>query len=175
MGKQGAVWGWISRIRHILRGQSYLHKRKMRKNRQKDTSDLHFYNHRARRYGFMSNFYQAKVLIDGKTWPTTEHYFQAMKFAGVDDALLERVRAADSPGKAAALGRSKKFRHRKDWNEGFVDKHGRFTRVKLEVMRKALRAKFDQHLDLKEKLLATGGRKLVERTKKDRYWGDGGD
>ena len=31
-------------------------------------------------YGFCSNFFKSPVHIDGKTWPTTEHYFQAMKF-----------------------------------------------------------------------------------------------
>ena len=35
-----------------------------------------------RAYGQFSNFYKAEVLIDDKTWPTTEHYFQAQKFVG---------------------------------------------------------------------------------------------
>ena len=25
--------------------------------------------------GFMSNFFPASIQIDGKTWPTTEHYY----------------------------------------------------------------------------------------------------
>ena len=36
-------------------------------------------------------------------------------------------------------------------------------------------AKFTQHQNLKEELLATGGSFLVEHTKRDKYWGDGGD
>ena len=39
----------------------------------------------------------------------------------------------------------------------------------------ALIAKFTQHEDLKEQLLATGNSLLVEHTKRDKYWGDGGD
>ena len=42
-------------------------------------------------------------------------------------------------------------------------------------MYKALVAKFTQHEDLKEQLLETGEKILVEHTKKDNYWGDGGD
>lgn len=42
-------------------------------------------------------------------------------------------------------------------------------------MHKALLAKFTQHEDLKEKLLDTGDCLLVEHTKNDAYWGDGGD
>ena len=47
--------------------------------------------------------------------------------------------------------------------------------VKLDVMYKALLAKFSQHDDLKTILLDTGNRMLVEHTSNDRYWGDGGD
>ena len=34
------------------------------------------------KYGQFSNFYRAEITIDGKTFPTTEHYFQAVKFIG---------------------------------------------------------------------------------------------
>ncbi len=42
-------------------------------------------------------------------------------------------------------------------------------------MFKAVRAKFTQHPDLRARLLATGNAELVEHTKNDAYWGDGGD
>ena len=41
-------------------------------------------------------------------------------------------------------------------------------------MKKALRFKFDQNKDLKDELLATNPAYLVEHTKNDKYWGDGG-
>ena len=53
---------------------------------------------------------------------------------------------------------------RKDW-EG----------VKIDIMRKALLAKFIQHDDLRKKLKDTGKRLLVERSPYDKFWGDGGD
>ncbi|KAF9577521.1 hypothetical protein BGW38_007217, partial [Lunasporangiospora selenospora] len=32
-------------------------------------------------YGQFSNFYPSPIFVDGLEWPTTEHYFQAQKFA----------------------------------------------------------------------------------------------
>ena len=42
-------------------------------------------------------------------------------------------------------------------------------------MREALQAKFTQHPALRELLLRTAHRRLIEHTRNDRYWGDGGD
>lgn len=39
----------------------------------------------------------------------------------------------------------------------------------------AIKAKFTQHKDLNQLILSTGDRKIVEHTKNDNYWGDGGD
>ncbi|KAI5072874.1 hypothetical protein GOP47_0012980 [Adiantum capillus-veneris] len=136
--------------------------------------DIHFYHQHKSPYGCFSNFYAAEIFLDGKKWPTTEHYFQAMKFPS-DPALVERVRTTSTPSKAAAFGRDRRFPLRQDWNKEFVGADGRTTNTKLEVMRIALRAKFDQHPLLRQTLLSTRGCKLVERTANDHYWGDGGD
>jgi ribA/ribD-fused uncharacterized protein len=42
-------------------------------------------------------------------------------------------------------------------------------------MRAAVLAKFQQHEDIREILMATGDAKIVEHTTNDAYWGDGGD
>ena len=42
---------------------------------------IHFYSPRDE-YGCFSNFFAAPIRLGGKTWPTSEHYFQAQKFAG---------------------------------------------------------------------------------------------
>lgn len=42
-------------------------------------------------------------------------------------------------------------------------------------MYEGLRYKFCQNKELKQKLLATGDRKLIQHTKNDKYWADGGD
>lgn len=122
---------------------------------------INFYRERDA-FGYFSNFSKHSVEIDGKSWPTSEHYFQAMKFA--DPALQERVRKAATPSIAAKLGRDRGNPLRSDWES-----------VKEDVMRKAIRAKFTQHPNLKLLLLDTANAKLVEQTKNDSYWGDGGD
>jgi len=111
-------------------------------------------------YGYMSNFSSHPVELDGRSWPTTEHYFQAQKFAGTPHE--ETIRRASSPAEAARRGRDRKLPLREDWES-----------VKDGIMRKAVLAKFTQHLDLKRLLLETGDDELVEDTTRDHYWGCG--
>ncbi len=113
-------------------------------------------------YGEFSNFAPAPITLKGTTWPTSEHYFQAQKFAGHPDE--EAIRQAESPAKAAQMGRERTRPLRVDWET-----------VKESVMREALYAKFTQHEGLREKLLATGDALLIEHTQHDAYWADGGD
>lgn len=113
-------------------------------------------------FGAFSNFAASPILVEGKRYPTTEHYFQAQKFAGTDYA--ETIRRAKTPLRAARLGRSRRERLRSDWES-----------VKRAVMERALLAKFTQHADLRALLLSTGEARLVEHTATDAYWGDGGD
>lgn len=113
-------------------------------------------------YGCFSNFSAHAIRLKGKTWPTTEHYFQAQKFCGTDHE--DAIRLTKSPMIAARMGRDRKKPLRKDWEA-----------VKDNIMREAVRAKFTQHEDLRTILLGTGDAKLVEHTRNDRYWGDGGD
>lgn len=113
-------------------------------------------------YGCFSNFSRHGVFLRGNSWPTSEHYFQAQKFAGTDHE--EAVRQAERPKEAANMGRDRKRPLRADWES-----------VKDQIMLEVVRAKFSQHDDLKEILLGTGTAKLVEHTANDSYWGDGGD
>ena len=122
---------------------------------------IYFYRTRDS-YGFLSNFAAAPITLDERVWPTTEHFFQAQKFA--DAAIQERIRQANSPMDAATLGRNRAFPLRSDWEA-----------VKDDVMYEALRAKFTQHSLLRSQLLATGDAQLVEHTTNDSYWADGGD
>lgn len=123
---------------------------------------LYFYGH-TKPDGEFSNFWPAPIEIDGKVWPTTEHYFQKEKFPH-NPAYQEQIRYARTPAIAKKMGSTRLVKLRDDWEQ-----------VKDAVMDKALRAKFTQHPELREKLLATGERPLVEHTVKDSYWADGGD
>lgn len=58
--------------------------------------DVKFYSHNVGTYKCFSNFSPHKVDIDGKIWPTSEHYFQAMKFPDYPE-FQEEIRLAKSP------------------------------------------------------------------------------
>lgn len=123
---------------------------------------IHFYRTQEE-YGAFSNFSTHPIVLDGQTWPTTEHYFQAMKFPE-DRERQAWIRQAKTPGLAKRRAWAKGAVLRADW-----DTH------RIQVMLHALRAKFTQHPDLRELLLSTGAEELVEHSFRDRYWGDGGD
>jgi N-glycosidase YbiA len=113
-------------------------------------------------YGEFSNFAAFPIELDGRIWPTSEHYFQAQKFAGTEHEEL--IRTTPSPVTVAKIGRDRKRPLRADWEE-----------VKDEIMRQAVQAKFDQHPRLAAMLIETGDADIVEHTVNDAYWGDGGD
>ena len=120
---------------------------------------LRFYS-TADEFGEFSNFAEYPIQLDGERWPTVEHYFQAQKFA--DLAYRKKIRMAKTPMIAARLGRDRSRKLRRDWES-----------VKVDVMRKAVRAKFGQHEDLRQLLLSTGGARLIEQTEDDDFWGCG--
>lgn len=122
---------------------------------------IHFYSV-SDEFGEFSNFAGFPIQLDGQTWPTSEHYFQAQKFD--DEDYRQKIRKTASPMIAARLGRSRKQKLRRDWEA-----------VKIDVMRKAVEAKFTQHEELRTLLLSTEESKLVEHTENDDFWGDGGD
>ncbi len=113
-------------------------------------------------YGCFSNFSPHTVVIDGVEWRTSEHYFQAMKF--LDRKLQAKAMDIVSPMKVALFGRDRTLPLRPDWDE-----------VKDDVMRKVVFQKVIQNKEMFDTLLATKDAELIEHTKNDAYWADGGD
>ena len=102
--------------------------------------------------------------MDEKLWPTTEHYFQAMKFPTRPE-YQEEIRKKSNPSVAKKMGQERDG-FRPDWEK-----------VKDNVMFECLKVKFakENHPELHEILLSTGNAFLVEHTRNDIYWADGGD
>ncbi|WP_329619838.1 NADAR family protein [Streptomyces sp. NBC_01255] len=121
---------------------------------------IYFYGADEIPHGCFSNFSPHAFLADGLRWPTSEHYFQAQKFAGT--AHADRIRRAPSVMQAAELGRTRSYPLRRDWDG-----------VKDDVMRRAVYEKFMQNQEIRLILLATGQQRLVEDTTTDHYWGRG--
>lgn len=107
-------------------------------------------------YYFLSNFYEVPVTYEGMTFSSNEAAFQAMKSTS-PKVRMEFCQL--NPSEAKHHGRM--ITLRKDWEE-----------VKLKIMTDLVRAKFEQHEDLRQKLLATGDAYLEEgNTWGDRIWG----
>lgn len=108
-------------------------------------------------YRFLSNFSPASIRWQGRIWPTVEHAYQASKT--LDLFEQEAIRLTSEAGAAKRLGRGVTLRP--DWFE-----------VRLAIMAELVSCKFDQHPDLKAKLLATGDAQLVEGNRwHDGFWG----
>jgi ribA/ribD-fused uncharacterized protein len=118
---------------------------------------IHFFS-KSETHRELSNFAPFGIDLDGKRWPTTEHYYQAQKFA--DAELQRRIRQAPKPIIAKSIADQHRDRIRPDWDA-----------VKDEVMYRAVRRKLELHAELRALLLATGEEELVESAPNDTYWG----
>ena len=109
-----------------------------------------------------TNYFPVRLNLNGKVWPSAEHYFQAMKFPD-NPVYQETIRTAKTPAQAKALGTNESIPIRPDW-----------TTYRDKVMLMTIREKFsDRHPELKEMLLSTGSAVLRDASPMDNYWGIG--
>ncbi len=135
-----------------------------------------FYD-KARPLYSLVNFSQHPVIIDGVNYPTTEHFFQAQKFAAPDptndkrQAFLQAVKVRGN-GPADALTVAREWT--KNWNDA---QKKQWYAQNEQVMEKALRAKCEQHPSIATELLSTTNSCLVEDTgeRNETIWGWGND
>lgn len=111
-----------------------------------------------------SNFSATPVVIDGREYATTEHYFQSMKFIDTDPDYAEEIRVAPTPFKSKSLGKSRQH----PWVGVEV-----WNQQRDDVMRTALFAKALQNPSFVVALFETGDRELIEAAPRDYYWGEG--
>ena len=88
------------------------------------------------KYGCFSNFSKHGFELNDRYWSTSEHYFQAQKFAGTE--YEEEIQLSATPMEAANLGRDRNKPLRKDWEQ-----------VKDSIMKEAVLAKFKTHDDIR--------------------------
>ncbi len=110
----------------------------------------------------LSNFSAHKIVFDAVEYPTVEHAFHAQKFS--DETLRMQIRSCGSPLEAWTLARELKARRRNDWNN-----------VKVGILTELIRAKIQQHTEVKDALLATGTEEIIEINPNDAFWGNGKD
>lgn len=126
--------------------------------------EIRFYRANEKPYGAFSNLFRRDVEFEGILYPTAEHAYQVGK------ARRPEVRAwllaAPTPALLAMAAHGLyQWDVAPDWAE-----------KKFDRMRAVLRAKFVQHVDLRELLLSTGDARLVEAATVDntvnRLWGE---
>ena len=108
------------------------------------------------KHAFLSNFHRCWVNLDGVMYPSSESAFMSGKNESAE--WKHTCATATSPGVIKAAGYKIKL----------VDG---WDTLRLEVMLKALRAKF-RNPELQRRLLATGDAILIEGNRwNDKFWG----
>lgn len=107
----------------------------------------------------LRNEFPAPIVIGSRTYSTVTHAYWALAVA--DERRQAEILDADRPQDAQKLAADSTLRD--DWPQ-----------MRLAVMTRLLRAKFDQHPDLAETLTATGTNRLIYADMHSRYWGDWG-
>ena len=144
---------------------------------------LHYQTKDEQKWYPFSNFLKSPITIDGITYPTTETFFQCEKVnpknlqgKGLSEEEIEACRQKWQSmvglyaGDAAKRGRDRDTRIAPDWDNPA-------NPLCESAMYCALKAKFTQHADLRELLLSTEERRIVEDTAQsaDYKWGCGAD
>jgi ribA/ribD-fused uncharacterized protein len=136
-----------------------------------------YYRRDREAFGFCSHFHPSPIEIEGETWATVEHYYQAQKSA--DPAFRQAIRAAAAPGHAKRLAAPPTAPRRVSAGSWFrklgVEPRADWHEVKLDIMRRGDHAKFTQHKALQAMLLATGDAELIEDSTSEPFWGIGKD
>jgi ribA/ribD-fused uncharacterized protein len=110
-----------------------------------------------------SQWFEAPFTVDGVAYPTAEHWMMAEKARLFGDReTLGRILAAGNPGEAKKLGREVRDFDEQAWNA-----------ARWEIVVRGNEAKFAQHPQMREYLLNTGDRVLVEASPRERIWGIG--
>jgi N-glycosidase YbiA len=125
-------------------------------------------------FEFLSNFYPCPIKLDGETWPSVEHFFQAGK--SHDPAYRREILIAPTAAKAKQLGAhpSSAYHARNSWFTRFhATPRSDWFVVNVDVMRQAIGAKYAQNADLKTLLLRTCPAQIIEDSPYDSFWGTG--
>ena len=110
-----------------------------------------------------SQWWQSAFEVDGVRYATAEHWMMAQKAELFEDKdIIEKILNAKSPAQAKKLGRQVKNFDPKIWGDNCFD-----------IVCEGNFHKFSQHDNLKEFLLDTKDRVLVEASPVDKIWGIG--
>lgn len=113
------------------------------------------------KYRVFSNLYKSTFVMDGREFPTVEHYLAYAKFAESDAEYAATILAQKNPALVTGMARSKDHAARTDWDT-----------KRNELLTAALAAKFT-NTDLSALLKETGEAPIEFETTTDAYMGIG--
>lgn len=131
------------------------------------TNSIYFWREN-NKYGFLSNFYFS-IFIDSYNikYICSEQYFMAQKcllFDRENTKLYKQIMETKIPYIIKRLGRQVRNFEQKKWDT-----------EKYNIMKNAIRYKFNQNKIIRKKLLLTCDKNLYEASKFDKTWGIGID
>ncbi|MBQ2086400.1 MAG: NADAR family protein [Oscillospiraceae bacterium] len=124
-------------------------------------SDFVFFFREDEEYGCFSNFYPCEFEYAGQHYTSSEQFMMAQKaLAFWDIEMVNCIHETNDPKEAKALGKKVKNYDDAVWSA-----------IRPQIVRRGVRAKFQQNEDLRKILLETGDRILVEASPYDDLWG----
>lgn len=113
--------------------------------------------------GIYSQWYKSPMIIDNITYVTAEQYMMHQKALHFGDTeIAEEVMVTRHPADQKKLGRKIKNFDKTSWDK-----------VNLQIVYKGNYAKYTQNEELKQLLINTGDRLIVEASPEDVIWGIG--
>ncbi|AMA48116.1 MULTISPECIES: NADAR family protein [Flavobacterium] len=137
-------------------------------NIDKNAKFLFFWGHQPSNDGSItktcfSQWWQSSFTVDGIVFPTAEHWMMAQKAKLFnDDEMFDKIIHAKSPAQVKQFGRQVRGFDQKIWEDN-----------RFEIVVQGNYHKFSQNEALKEFLLNTNNRVIVEASPVDKIWGIG--
>jgi N-glycosidase YbiA len=151
----------------ISYGNAHTDKCNLRYNQPSYESDVIKFGNVGEPYFEFANGYDVPITIGTIRYNSSEHYFQSRKFTSPSAHIVniqQQILSATTPKDAYDIAIANATNVDSDWN----------TR-RNNVMVDALKAKFQQHPDLRDMLKETKNSRIIYHVSSDNYWGDFGD
>lgn len=132
---------------------------------------------------YLSNFSNHAITVNGITYSTVEHYYQAAKFEDVE--YQKNIAAQNTPYKAKILA-NMQLKYQYKWQlplNKIINEHkmrgvkvrSDWSEIKDIIMYNGLVYKINQNPDVRSYLLQTKPKNLIESSPYDYYLGEGKD
>ena len=116
-------------------------------------------------YGYLSNWYLSDFMYAGRKYHSMEQYMMFQKALTFGDLeIADRIMASKDLPEIKKLGRSVAHYNDVLWKT-----------IRVQILRRGIRAKFQQNPELLYNLLGTGSALLAECAPRDLVWGIGMD